>query len=151
MAFHGYASFKGTTQGSFKGQPTAGSGQTKAKVQFAGWKYAVQAQYDRNEGLSTGKRQHTPFVITRVIDFATPLLLQAFHASTAFPEVVVQIVSTASGGKETVVETITLKNATISDVKHYMTSGPRHTNASTSGATIAVYTFTYDRIKIAGA
>ena len=47
-------------------------------------------------GLATGRRMHKPFTITKEIDRASPLLMQACVSGQHLPEVDVDL---ASGGK----------------------------------------------------
>jgi len=145
-----YASFTGQKQGTFKGQSTASSGKPKAKVQFGPLICMCDAAHDvaAAAGLPTGNRQNAPFIVTRKIDSATPLLLRAFHAKTMFPKVVVQMLSAGSGGKEVVTKTIELTNAQILDAKHFIASASGTEKTDPGGQTSALYTLSYSSMSI---
>ena len=69
---------------------------------------------------ASGGRHHSPIVITKEVDSASPLLWQACHANEALPSLDLTLIrSGASGGTEQVVSTITLTNATISKVNQF--------------------------------
>ena len=51
---------------------------------------AVTSPRDAASGLPTGKRQHKPFVITKSVDKASPVLMQAAASGKHFPTVVIE-------------------------------------------------------------
>ena len=80
----------------------------------------AKTQYDRNAGLVSGKRQHSPLVITKQKDSASPLLMNAHWSQEVLPTVVINLVGrTSSGSGEVVVARITLTNAQISKINRY--------------------------------
>jgi type VI secretion system secreted protein Hcp len=125
MAFHGYASFKGTKQGQLKGESKLKS-DSKNKVVLS-FEYGVQSPFDPNSGLPTGKRKHDPITITREVDSASPLLWQALCTNEALESVTFTFDKTGSGSSGKRFRTIEVKNALISSIKQAPnTGGKRH-------------------------
>ena len=80
----------------------------------------VKAQYDQNAGQLIGKRQHSPLVIIKQKDIASPLLMNAHWSQEVLATVVINLVGrTSSGSGEVVVARITLTNAQISKINRY--------------------------------
>ena len=80
----------------------------------------VKAQYDQNAGQLIGKRQHSPLVIIKQKDSASPLLMNAHWSQEVLATVVINLVGrTSSGSGEVVVARITLTNAQISKINRY--------------------------------
>ena len=123
MAFHYYISVKGTKQGQFKGE-SGKNGQGSKWGEVLGFQYGEKSPRDQASGLASGKRQHSPLVIVKQVDSASPLFFQALRSSEVLSEVVLQKVlqplNGNGGGKpEPVAERITLTNATISSIDRY--------------------------------
>lgn len=92
----------------------------------------MQGESAGNMGQLIGKRQHKPFTITREVDSSSPLLWQALSTNETLQTVVIEIIGRPpTGAGETVVERITLTNATISKVARYIPfPRPRQGNTS---------------------
>ena len=110
MSFQYYVSIKGTKQGQFKGENTKANSKTKWG-QCHAFEYATEAQYDAGSGQASGRRTHSPIVITKETGAASPQIYQAFRSQEILSEVVVE---TRPPGTEVVVNRITLTNAVIS-------------------------------------
>lgn len=120
---------EGTKQGVFPG----------GKGGIAGLKfsYEVKSPRDAASGQMTGKRQHTPVVVTKVVGAASPQIFQALTTNEVLKSVVVTLPGGAGGGY-----TIKLSNATVSDVKQY-------TELLNSQATVLEdVSFTFQRIEV---
>jgi type VI secretion system Hcp family effector len=118
-AFDTYISFTGTKQGLFKGQ-TAGKGGREKDGWFLvrSFEIGVETPTDPKSGSPKGARQKGPISITKEVDAASPLLLDAHYKNELFTTVVLETVGRPqSGAGEVVTERITLTNATISDYK----------------------------------
>jgi type VI secretion system secreted protein Hcp len=113
MSFQYYVSIKGTKQGQFKGESTKSSkGASNPKwAQCHAFEYEVAAQYDSGSGQSSGKRTHSPLVITKETGASSPQIYQASWAKELLSEVVIE---TRHPGTEAIVNRTTLTNATIS-------------------------------------
>jgi type VI secretion system Hcp family effector len=117
MAFHGYASFKGSTQGHVIGDSSKAERKDKwidlLKVDFG------PSSLFNDKGKPTSTKGHV--TITKQIGAASPQLLSAHWKAELFTEVVVEIVGRpSSGAGEVVTERITLTNAIIRAAKPHV-------------------------------
>ena len=69
---------------------------------------------DSASGLPTGKRMHKPFVITKELDKASPLLLRAFQTKERIPEATFTLFRPAGNGQVEVYMKYTLTDCFIS-------------------------------------
>lgn len=69
----------------------------------------------RDDGQASGKRQHGPIVVTKMVGTASPQIFQACTTNEVLKSVVVNL----PGGEEGSGYTIKLSNATVSEVKQY--------------------------------
>ena len=72
MALMAYLKLKGQKQGDIKGSVTQKGREGKIAVIAA--EHEIVSLRDAASGLPTGKRQHRPYVLTKEVDAATPLL-----------------------------------------------------------------------------
>ena len=126
----------GETQGDIDG------GSTKAGyegwIQLMSYSHSIKAPYDSATGLPTGKRQHSPFRITKSIDKATPILLNVLSNNEVLSEFEFRILSPSTTGQEIHLFTIQLQNARIVS---YQTSGSTAFDGNVLSETISfVYT-----------
>ncbi len=150
MAFQYYISVKGTKQGQFKGQ-NGKTGHSTKGMEIIAFDYEVESPRDQASGLATGKRQHSPLVIVKKVDSASPLLFQAHLSSELLSEVVIQKVLQPLNGRgannsEAVAERITLTNATISSIHRYTALPVGHASSPKDG--YQKLQFDYEDIKI---
>ena len=120
MAFHSYISFKGTTQGQFKGESLK---QSRAKVwsEVESFEMRSAVPVDSKSGQAKGARTHFPLVVTKEAGASSPQLLQALWHSEVLSTVVLEVVGRPeSGAGEVVVERTTLTNATISEIRRFI-------------------------------
>ena len=75
MALNAYLSIKGQKQGDIKGGVTQKGREGTILVHAA--THDVVSPRDVASGMASGKRMHKPFVITKEVDRATPLLYRA--------------------------------------------------------------------------
>jgi type VI secretion system secreted protein Hcp len=75
MPFNAYVAFRGQKQGDIKGGATEKG--REGSIPLFSVSYEVERPLDPASGLPTGKRVHKPITIVKVIDQATPQLLQA--------------------------------------------------------------------------
>jgi len=112
MSFQYYVSIKGQKQGQLKGESSKSKG-TDKWLPCTSFQYAVVSPVDAALGKPSGKRNHSPLVITRETDSASPVLFNARWNNEVLTEVVLQ--------KEFhghITQRITLTNATISELGH---------------------------------
>jgi type VI secretion system secreted protein Hcp len=97
----------GAKQGSFSTSP----------IQVIAVSHEIASPRDPASGLPTGKRQHSPLVITKVVDATTPLFLTALVDNENLTSVTFTLLQNGQP-----VETVKLTNASISDyVEHGQT------------------------------
>jgi|HubBroStandDraft_1064217.scaffolds.fasta_scaffold624472_1 type VI secretion system Hcp family effector len=114
-AFHSYVSFKGKKQGQLKAESTkAGSREKDGWFEIVSFEMGTEVPVDPKSGTPKGARQHSPIVITKEVDEASPLLLNAHYTNETFETIVIQ---TLDDQKNKVTKTTTLKNALISEIK----------------------------------
>jgi type VI secretion system secreted protein Hcp len=75
---------------------------------------------DSASGLPTGKRQHTPFKIVKLINKGTPKLLNTMVGNTPLYYIDISVWSPAAGGGETKVLTYRLSNAYVTSIRPWM-------------------------------
>ena len=75
MALNAYLKLKGQKQGEIKGSVTQKGRENKIMV--IATSHEIISPRDAASGLPTGKRMHKPFVVTKEIDKASPLLYNA--------------------------------------------------------------------------
>ena len=101
---------------------------------------------DSASGLPTGKRQHTPFKIVKLINKGTPTLLNSMVGNNVLVNIEVSIWSPAAGGAETKVLTYRLVNAYVASIRPWM---PNKGDPSAQTYPPAEeITFTYQRIEV---
>ncbi len=113
----GYVTIQGEKTGQFKGNGTSEG--NEGKIECIGFRYSVTVPHDAESGKSSGKRQHSPLVIVKNIDYSTPQLLQAAYNNEVLKTVVIEFNKKSSSGQATVFYKITLTNATISLISQY--------------------------------
>ena len=79
--------------------------------------HAIVSPRDQATGLATGKRMHSPLVIVKHIDKATPLLYNSLVSNENLPTVELDYWKTAPDGTESIYFKIKLTNANIASIK----------------------------------
>lgn len=122
MALNAYLKLRGEKQGDIKGSVTQRGREGKILV-FAA-EHEVVSPRDAASGMATGKRTHKPFVITKELDKASPLLYSALVNNERIAEWELQFwapsMGPAGAGAEVQIYTVKLSNAVISDIKFHM-------------------------------
>jgi type VI secretion system secreted protein Hcp len=122
MSFRHYASFKGKTQGTLKGESTKSDRRDKW-TELIAFEMGSETPVDANTGRPKGHRTHQPITITKENGAASPQLLDAHWKDEVFDEIVIEIVGKPSAGAgETVVQRVTLTNAVISRFRRYFSN-----------------------------
>jgi type VI secretion system secreted protein Hcp len=123
MAYQYLMNIQGKKQGTIKG-PSHGN-KSHGWTPCLAFSYGVEEPLDPSKGgVLAGKRTHKPVVITKEIDAASPLLYQMCLTSEALDEIVFEVFeSTGKGRSQTIVERITLTNATITKFTTYSAGG----------------------------
>ena len=76
--------------------------------------YAVKSPRDVATGQASGKRQHGPIVVTKVVGTASPQIFQALTTNELLKSVGIELPGGEGSGY-----TIKLSNATVSEIKQY--------------------------------
>jgi type VI secretion system secreted protein Hcp len=135
---------KGAKQGQFKGQSMA-KGQEKW-IPCSQFLFAVNAPRDAATGLPTGRRQYAPIVATKEWGAASPQIFQAIATNESLPLVEFEFLRTDPRGLETVIETVTLTNATVSGFKQYI--GFPDPGEQPSNRQLEDVSFTFQKIEV---
>ena len=117
MALTSYLSLEGKSQGAIEGDCVQKGREKTILVQEIA--HAVEIPRDLQSGLPTGQRIHHPFVITKAIDEASPLLYQACTAGEQMANWELQYFRINETGNEENYYTVKLENAIIVNIKHY--------------------------------
>jgi type VI secretion system secreted protein Hcp len=143
MASPTYLKLKGKRQGDIKGD-VAVAGQ-KDKIQIIAVSHDIVSPRDIASGLATGKRMHKPFIITKLLDSATPKLYNALVSNEDINEFEMQFFGKKPDGTETHLFTVNLSNATVVSI-HF--EKPNVLNAQNATLTeFEVVAFTYQSIE----
>lgn len=121
---------EGTKQGVFPGAKAGGI----AGLRFS---YDVKSPRDVASGLATGKRQHGPVVVTKLVGTASPQLFQALTANELLKSVAIELPAGEGAGY-----TVKLTNATVSEVKQYTET------LNGQAAVLEDVSFTFQKIEV---
>lgn len=111
-AFHTYVSFKGTKQGQLKAESTKAR-EKDGWFEIMSFEMGSEVPVDPKSGSPKGARKHNPIVITKQVDEASPLLLNAHYTNETFETVIIQTID----DNKKVTKQTTLKNALISEIR----------------------------------
>jgi type VI secretion system secreted protein Hcp len=111
---------EGAKQGSFKAD-------SSGKISASAFAFAAESPRDAASGQASGMVQHRPLTITKAVDAASPQLFQALMTNESLKSVVVEVYS-GTGGKEALVQTIRLSNASVGNLRQHVE--PTEGNAS---------------------
>lgn len=135
-ALNAYLTVKGQKQGPIKGSVVRKG--REGTIAVIAVHHEVVSPRDAASGLPTGKRMHKPFVITKQLDGATPLLYRAMFADELLPEVELTVFAAADKAAKTPLYTVKLTNASISEIRLVTADGVDATEVS----------FTYQKIAL---
>ena len=147
MALNAYLSLKGQTQGNIIGSVTQKG--REGKIMVIEVSHEVNSPRDPASGLATGKRQHSPLVITKELDQSTPLLYTALVNNEKITTFELQFWTLQKFGSGNGIEkqhyTIRLTNARICDIKFTMLNNKNP--ELTRYAEYEEVSFTYQKIE----
>lgn len=118
MALNAYLMLKGQSQGEIKGSVTQKGREGRIMVIAAS--HNIMSPRDAASGLSTGKRQHKPFVITKELDRSSPLLYSLLVNNEIIVEWDLQFWQPSPTGTEIQHYTVKLTNVNISSIDFRM-------------------------------
>ncbi|HYK89589.1 MAG TPA: Hcp family type VI secretion system effector [Acidobacteriota bacterium] len=143
MALNAYLKLKGQTQGDIKGSVTQKGREDSIMVIAA--HHAVTSPRDAASGLPTGKRMHTPYVITKEVDKSSPLLYNVLVNNENITEWELQFWQPSPTGKENQHYTVKLTNASIASI-HFAMPNNKHPDTM-KYAEYEEVAFTYQKIE----
>jgi type VI secretion system secreted protein Hcp len=111
MAFQGFMAVKGAKQGQFKGEST--NAPTSDLIPILNFQNQVSLPIDPGTGTASGKRQHTPIIVTKVWGAASPQFYQALVNNEILQTVAFTFNRVGANGKEATYFTINLTNAVV--------------------------------------
>lgn len=117
-----YLKVTGTKQGVFKGE--AAGAPWKDWSPGVDLEHRVQLPLDRVTGMANGMAQHMPLTVTKRLGAASPQFLQALTTNELLKQVDLSFVRTRPDGTQEVYYTITLRNATLAEVRLFRSPGP---------------------------
>ncbi len=123
MALNSYLKLKGQKSGEIKGSVTQKGRENKIMVIAVS--HEIVSPRDAASGLPTGKRMHKPFVITKELDKATPILYNVLVTNENVSEWELQfwtpqLRATTGTGNEVQHYTVKLTNANIASISFRM-------------------------------
>ena len=141
QSLNAYMSVQGSKQGVFKGE-----GARPGQISILQFTYEVKAPRDVATGQASGRRLHSPVMVTKELGAASPQLFTALVANEILPSVQIQFFRTRVDGKEELYHTVRLTNATVVRVRHHM-HNPEVVGLS-PGRALEDVAFTFQRIEI---
>jgi type VI secretion system secreted protein Hcp len=118
MALNAYMRLTSEIQGEIKGSVTQAG--REVSILVVAFNHEIDSPRDAASGLSTGKRQHKPLVITKEIDKSTPLLMNVLTNNENITNFSLQFWQPSRSGRENQYFTIELVNAGISNIRQEM-------------------------------
>ena len=148
MALNAYLKLKGQKSGEIKGSVTQKGRENKIMVIAVS--HEIISPRDAASGLPTGKRMHKPFVITKELDKASPILYQVLCTNENVSEWELQfwtpqLRATAGTGTEVQHFTVKLTNANIASINFRMANN-KHPDLM-KFAEYEEISFTYQKIE----
>jgi type VI secretion system secreted protein Hcp len=123
MALNAYLRLKGQKQGEIKGSVTQKG--RESSIMVIATSHEIVSPRDPASGLPTGKRMHKPFIVTKELDKASPLLYNALVNNENIPSWELkfwtpQVKAQQGVGTEVNHYTVTLLNANIASINFRM-------------------------------
>lgn len=88
------------------------------------YQYTVSSPRDAATGMATGKRQHSPVVITKEWGASSPQFYQALTTNEVLKSVLIEFIRTGPDGRDAVFQTVTLTNASVSRINQFVNAAP---------------------------
>jgi type VI secretion system secreted protein Hcp len=126
----------GQKTGAFLGDSTQRLHESETVV--LAYSYELVSPRDAASGLPTGKRQHKPIQITKVLSSNSPQFLNALSTNEVLTTVVINFFKTDAKGAPLNYYRVTLTDGSLSDIKQHSISG---------GDVTEEYSFTFRKIE----
>ncbi|MEP6701002.1 MAG: type VI secretion system tube protein TssD [Bacteroidota bacterium] len=136
-----YMKVDGTKSGSIKDlNPVNKAGD---KIELTGYSFESSSPRDAATGMASGRRTRTPLTITKNMGQSGILLYNAEINNEVLKTVVIEVYKTNNQGMETLEQTITLTNATVSSYQQIFDETPA---PGTVRGPIDIIKFSYQKI-----
>jgi type VI secretion system secreted protein Hcp len=106
-------------------------------IPVLGWFHGIERPLDASSGATTGEPKHTPIVIRKRIDHASPLISKALADNDQFDEWILRVYRETDAGQEQHYYSITLQNARVAGV---------HTTTESTHEVREEVSFSYQKI-----
>ncbi|HAM72789.1 MAG TPA: hypothetical protein DCM86_14200 [Verrucomicrobiales bacterium] len=134
----------GSIQGDLTGEVTQKGREGQHMLQAC--THEISVVRDPASGLPTGKRQHQPFRVVKLLNKSSPLLLQSMVVGETIAAVTIDVWNVAPTGIETKLMSYVLRGAQVASVRPWT---PNKQDSSASGyAPAEEVAFTYKTITI---
>jgi len=134
----------GQKQGVIRGEVTQKGRENQHRL--LAYSHEIVTPRDAASGLPTGRRQHQPFRIVKLLNEGSPQLMTALTTGENLTSVVINVWTPSAVGTEIVLMTYTLTNARIVSLRPWM---PNHSDASAVNYPPSEeIAFTYQRITV---
>ena len=139
-----FMSLVGTKQGLITGEVVQRNHDKQHRL--LAYSHEIVSPRDPATGLATGRRQHQPFRIVKLVNQGSPLLMSALTSNETLSSVTVDIWNPSADGIEVKLYTYTLINAKIVSLRPWM---PNRADASAASYPPAEeIAFTYQTIRV---
>ena len=139
-----YMRITGEKQGLIRGEVTQKGREDQHRL--LAYSHEIVVPRDSASGLPTGKRQHQPFRIVKLLNAGSPLLMTVLASAENLPSVVIDVWTPTAVGSEIKLMTYTLTNARIVSLRPWM---PNRSDASAlSYPPSEEVAFTYQKISV---
>lgn len=134
----------GDKQGQIKGEVTQRGRENQHRL--LAYSHEIVSPRDPATGQATGKRQHQPFRIVKVLNQGSPPLMTAMTAGESLSSVVIDIWTALPTGIETKLLSYTLTNARIVSLRPWMPN--RSDSSALTYPPAEEIAFTYQTIRV---
>ncbi len=144
-----YLTVIGKKQGQFKAEGVAA--QHKAAIPVLAFTMELNSPRNTATGQATGKRQYQPVTIVKEWGAASPQGLAACATNEVLTTVKIEFSKTKPTGEEYTFQTVTLTNATLSDVRRYTGDAEAAKGLQPSSkepADLERWSFTFQKIEV---
>jgi type VI secretion system secreted protein Hcp len=112
-----YVQIEGTKQGQFANESARNN--HAPRVVGLNFDYTVKVPRDASTGLTSGRRQHSPVILTKEWGAASPQLFQALVTNEVLRVVLFEFYRTNQNGEEELATTVKLTNATVVEIHQH--------------------------------
>ena len=139
-----YMTLRGQKQGVIKGEVTR-KGLEGSHFLLA-YSHEIVSPRDPASGLPTGKRQHQPFRVVKLLNEGSPALLNAMAANEVLPTVTIDVWGVNNVGVEAKILTYTLVNANLISIRPWMPN--QSDSAAANYPPAEELSFSYESIRV---